>query len=80
MGIIAVLMYGIMVTLSVLYPTLSSMWVGAVLLVALGMFVAAVVGIVVGWLVLPSLASDEVSQDCRNTRLVLYPVLLCPAA
>jgi len=80
MGIIAVLMYGIMVTLSVLYPTLSSMWVGAVLLVALGMFVAAVVGILVGWLVLPSLASDEVSKAAGTPGRVLYPVIPCPAA
>jgi hypothetical protein len=61
MGIIAVLIYGIMACLSTLYPTVGSMWVGAVWLVVLGTAVAAVVGLLVGWLVMPSLASDEVS-------------------
>jgi uncharacterized membrane protein YgaE (UPF0421/DUF939 family) len=63
MGIIAVLLYGIMVTLSMLYPDISSMWVGAVLLVNLGTFIAAVVCLLVGFLVMPSLASDEVSNS-----------------
>lgn len=60
MGIIAVLIYGIMACLSTLYPTVGSMWVGAVWLVLLGMAIAAVVGLLVGFLVMPSLASDEV--------------------
>lgn len=60
MGILAVLIYGIMVTLSTLYPDLSSMWVGAVVMLVLGMAVAAVVAMLVGFLVVPSLASDEV--------------------
>jgi hypothetical protein len=63
MGIIAVLLYGIMVTLSMLYPDISSMWVGAVLLVNLGTVIAAVVCLLVGFLVMPSLASDEVSKS-----------------
>lgn len=61
MGIIAVLIYGIMVCLSTLYPDISSMWLNAVLNVVLGTVIAAVVGVLVGFLVMPSLASDEVS-------------------
>jgi hypothetical protein len=60
MGVIAILMYGIMVILSTLYPDLSSMWIKAMLSIVLGAMVAAGVGILVGFLVLPSLASDEV--------------------
>lgn len=66
MGVIAVLIYGIMVTLSTLYPDLSSMWVNAVLTVVLGMAVATVVAMLVGFLVLPSLASDEVSAGTHG--------------
>jgi hypothetical protein len=62
MGIIAVLLYGIMVTLSTLYPDIGSMWIGAVLFVILGTVIAAVVCLLVGFLVMPSLASDEVSK------------------
>lgn len=64
MGVIAILMYGIMVILSTLYPDLSSMWIKAMLSIVLGAMVAAGVGILVGFLVLPSLASDEVGQCC----------------
>lgn len=63
MGIIAVLLYGIMVTISTLYPDIGSMWIGAILLVILGTVIAAVVCLLVGFLVMPSLASDEVSKD-----------------
>lgn len=62
MGILAVLIYGIMVVLSTLYPDLGSMWVNAVWMLVLGMAVAAVVAMLVGFLVMPSLASDEVSH------------------
>jgi hypothetical protein len=62
MGIIAVLLYGVMVTLSTLYPDIGSMWIGAVLFVILGTVIAAVVCLLVGFLVMPSLASDEVSK------------------
>lgn len=75
MSIIAVLIYGIMACLSTLYPTVGSMWVGAVWLVLLGMAVAAVVGLLVGFLAMPSLASDEVS-----TALLCWADVLCAVA
>jgi hypothetical protein len=64
MGVIAILMYGIMVILSTLYPDLSTMWVKGMLSIVLGAMVAAGVGILVGFLVLPSLATDEVGHSC----------------
>lgn len=69
MGVLAVLMYGIVVLLSTLYPNMSSMWVNSVLLVVAGMVVAAAISILIGFLVAPSLASDEVGlYECLQGR------------
>lgn len=66
-GLLAVVMYGIMVLLSTLYSGLLAFWRSAVLLVALAMVVAAGVALLVGLLVAPSLASDEV-RCCSGCR------------
>jgi hypothetical protein len=64
MGNMALLTYGFSIIMSTLYPDLRTMWIKAVLCIVLGAMVAAGVAILVGFLVLPSLASDEVRQCC----------------
>lgn len=62
MGVLAALMYGIIVLLGVVYSSLASFWLGAVGFVVLAMVVASGVSLLVGGLVAPSLASDQVRR------------------
>lgn len=61
LGVLAALMYGIIVLLGVVYNSLVAFWANAVGFVVLAMIVASLVSLLVGVLVAPSLATDEVS-------------------
>lgn len=63
MSLLTIVLYGIMVVVSLLYPSLPALWLHAVGLVSLALVIGAVTALLIGFLVLPSLASDEVGWD-----------------